>query len=222
MLLCCLVITLVIATPIPANAGSACENLKSQAQAWLTSTSWRPVHPEDLKLVPDQSRRAVLSLLPGDVRSNLWREFLESYIADHRELTDDQIRVINTAIDLASPEYFATRPGSGRWTEKVEKPTSELAQRARKAFSSSAFRTIFVNMDKLLESPAPGSTSTPIFACDCNISLGNCTLSGHTGPCQAGSCLTSQRCGTLGTQNCDGQCNFGATTPAPGTDISNP
>jgi hypothetical protein len=214
-LLFSIVIALLI-TPA-ASAVSACENLTAQAQSWLKSINWHPIHPEDLKLVPAQSRRAVLSQLPPEVRSTLWRESFESYIANNTGLTGEQVRVLNMAIDLAGPEVFAIRPGDPQWTEKVDDPTRELVRQAREVFSPSAFQAIFVDMDKVLADPDPGST--PINACDCNISLGACSIPGHTGTCKAGSCLTSQRCGALGNQNCDGQCDF-SVAPNPGGGIS--
>jgi hypothetical protein len=210
MFLCIVVVTLLIGLPIQASAGSPCDNLTAQAHAWLKSTSWRPVHPEDLKIVPELSRRAVLSLLPAEVRSSLWREFFESYLVDHRELTGQQILILSTAIDLASPEYFAIRPGDTQWAEKVDKPTRELMRQARQVFSPLTVQAIFIDMGKVL---ATDSNPTPIYACDCNIAYNNCGIPGHSGTCKAGSCLTSQRCGAMGNQNCDGQCDFSVATP---------
>lgn len=209
-----LVMSALLAAPAALSA-LTCQAQAAQAKAWIENASQLPRTADELRSVPQELRRTVVSLLPAEVRSDLWRESMRTYLADHPGLSRAQARLIRNAIDLATPEYFSLKPGDFGWADLVERPTLALAEQGQALFRPEVYQTVFLDMNHALASDTADPVAAPIAipACDCNIGSGNCNLNGHVGPCQANptGCLTSpNRCGPMNNLNCDGNCNFAA------------
>lgn len=201
----------------PAAAVTPCESELAKARAWLDTTGWLPGTPDDLVVVPARERSLIVSLLPAEVRSNLWRTFFEEYIADHPDLSGDQKRVLEEAIRLATPTFFSTAPHDLHWSKAVKQPIDRLLRQAREVFSEEAVHTILFNMGNKLEE-APTDEPIPdqqVNLCDCRVGLGNCVVGNLSLPCKAVSCITQPGCGPMRNLQCDGKCTLDAQAGDP-------
>lgn len=205
----------------PAHAGSSCRNALAQARSAISQLDRMPATAQDLETIPGEQRRQVLSLLPAPSRSAIWQSFFRDYADSHPELTPAQVRVIEDAIKLATPEYFAVPLDGRNRAAKVEIPTRELTDRAQAVFTSEQFDKLFFTMNGLLDAaPAePVAGAGGVGQCGCNIAYNNCTVSGIKGKCTGNDCVTMGGCGPMGKDRCDGICLLGTTTSDPGTGL---
>lgn len=209
-------VALIFVSSRPLHAGASCREAAARAKQFVSQLDRLPATAQDLEAVPGDQRRQVLALLPAEARSAIWQSSFRDYADSHPELTRPQRQLIEDAIRLATPEYFAVPLDGKNRAASVEIPTRALVDRARALFTSQQLDKLFINLNDRLDVAVadPGTGAGGVGQCGCNIAYNNCTVSGITGKCTGNDCVTMAGCGAMGAARCDGVCLLGtASTP---------
>lgn len=100
----------------------------------------------DLSLLSINDRKSLYISLTPELKSELWKVQLKSYLLKHSDLTDKQKKAIADAIIFIRPEFYKIAPDSPDWEEKVNKPIQLLEKRMLEVFSREAFRELLTNL----------------------------------------------------------------------------
>lgn len=176
-----------------------CTNLREQLLTTVEDipTSWGELAPYD-----PATRRAIFATLSPQEKSSLWTSHLVHYTESHPGLTESQLRVIEHAISMATPEIFSIDRSDILWEAVVAKPLEGLRDSAQLAFSGDELHNLF-----FLLGPSSGRSGAvlglrhPICACS-----GSVDFCGSGEYCKAGGCAENWGCGLLWLQKCTGLC----------------
>lgn len=89
---------------------------------------------DSLSLFSKSDRRAFYKEFTPEIKSELWKIQLRSYLSKHSELTDKQRQVIEGGIAFITPEVYKIPQDSPEWEEKVDKPAQLLKERMLEVF----------------------------------------------------------------------------------------
>ena len=135
---------------------------------------------------PVQYRRAIMGALAPEDRSHAWRLFFDNYLAQHPELTGDQVAVIREVHAVATPDAFQAQMPADLKTR-----ISEVFARAQKVLGAAASNELFVTLGpKQLQraSALPyrqqladrvrswRTVSADTTGCNCNVEIDTCDL----------------------------------------------
>lgn len=90
-----------------------------------------------------REQRAAYLLEPTDVRSDLWTLHLESFLAQHPDLTPEQRAVVFEAIGLLATGIMEIHRSDPGWDANVRLPLNTLTLHARAAFPHDELVTVF-------------------------------------------------------------------------------
>lgn len=198
-----LVVVLVTLMAVPANAeprrlAGDCASIT----AWVAQNADRlPRTYDEVSEYPVPYRRAIFNALPNEEKSELWRTHLQQQLeASDLDLTPEQRRLIEQAMDLASPDLYADKRGG-----RIARLRMAAFQKAvREKFDSTVARRVFEQLGtdgggeiKLILVKQP--------ACSCS-SISDYCPDGHGCDETAGCNVVADACGTLWTYDCDGLC----------------
>lgn len=137
--------------------------------------------PEDCSCTP----------LPPELE---WAMNYQRFLDAYPDLTADQVGLVLGLIDLGTPEYFATDPGSEQWEPMVAQPLTTLLDQAAIEFPNDQYADLY---SKAIATPGwdllvdQGRVIIPF--CTCSKIGGNCRPVGSTitGKCHQVQCITS-------------------------------
>jgi len=87
-----------------------------------------------LSLYSKSDRRMFYKEFNPEIKSELWKIQLRSFLSKHSELTDKQRQVIEGGIAFIKPEIYKISQDSPNWEEKVHKPAQHLKERMLEVF----------------------------------------------------------------------------------------
>lgn len=222
---------LVVALTLPLEsvllqAVSAADSKQAAAQ-WVASLSVDSLAQvaNDLQNYPQVYRRAILAALTPDRRSAVVRGFLGQYLANHIDLSDTAVSLINQAIAVASPQNLSAPPATARAQARsigeqlkatigTEDAMMLLYQLGPKDGTFASHEPLKLKASNWLRSKLVAVAAMFAADCDCNQDFGGC---GIFSSCKSGtSCNPIEpwpACGWLWMDNCDGQCtrNYGGS-----------
>ena len=166
-------------------------------------------------------RRYIASELPREIRNQMWKEHLESFLSSKAGLTAEQATLVRYVIANEAVVFDSAR--GKQWVE-----SEKIADRAKALFGTAQAKAIFATLGPTSESAgnlevntaslfgptsiftnvaraiAVGAGGTP--NCDCSTQSDYCDGSSHcqTGPTKC-TVITSE-CGTIGWYDCNGLC----------------
>jgi hypothetical protein len=203
---------------LPSDASAQLCN--AEAHRWVDShREALPRTYQEFTRFPLNYRRAIYSVFDAKKRSELWQSQLELAL-QREDLTDNQRDVLMEAIQLATPEMFATIKNRQHWSHRQTKQNiAELEKRARLAFGNAKAGEIFgrigpadLEVVRMHAEASPGLKlagdfqQTAMAGCSCSDVSDYCNSAFN---CGAGGCTTIRdECGTLWTYDCDGQCQI--------------
>lgn len=165
-----------------------------------------------------EERRARFEAASPALKSGLWRVHLRAFLAEHPDLTVEQLAVVREAIELASPGLFVKplETDDGEALAKLD----ELSTRAKAVFpldlGAAAFgrlgpprrgqRSVRSLSGDGEEPPFDDGNPPTMGGCECNVWDDWCGLMYK---CVGGGCYwRSWGCGTMWTKSCTGLCVF--------------
>lgn len=140
----------------------------------------------EIEAYPVHYRRAIMGALSPEDRSHAWRLFFDNYLAQHPELTDEQVGVIQDVHRVATPDAFRV-PMAADLKARI----SDVFAKAQKALGPAAANELFVTLGpKQLQraSALPyrqqladrvrawRTVSAETTGCNCNIEIDTCDL----------------------------------------------
>jgi hypothetical protein len=187
----------------------------AEAHSWVEAhRSDLPRTYEDFSRFPLNYRKAIYSILSPDERAMLWQDQFERLLG-RSGLTAEQRDVVAEAIQLATPEVFASlreRTPSGtklRYRQRL----AELARQAESVFGKEDAGSLFATLGPsdlefgIMRQPASGDRSgvQKSVGCSCSTVSDYCSSAFH---CSGGTgcVLIRDECGTFWTYDCNGQC----------------
>lgn len=183
-----------------------------------------------------RDRMSAYGDLPSSMKSAIWIHRCLTALAQHPEFTQAQRAMLRDALALFTPELFEISPSSPDWSNRVDQPLRNLANRAKAAFGFGLAGKLFaqlepdnppaaappareaypelqqVNPQGLSQSPKtlrPVPDALP--RCSCSTASDYCALEwGSDWYCLAGGCVwgTNRGCGTVLAYPCNGLCDL--------------
>ncbi|MEV0694754.1 bacteriocin fulvocin C-related protein [Streptomyces sp. NPDC050388] len=183
---------LVLAGKTPALAADS----QRSALAWVNANRSRlPQTYADVVSHPMAYRRAILQASTPPVRSQLWVEHVRRYRETHLDLTRQQHRVIDSALEVFHDESLFRDSLSAAHEQQLR----ELKDAAIEAFGKLEARALIATLG------TEESTTSSAAYCDCSQSSDWCWF----GDCSNLACFTYPTpggCGTAGVYPCNGLC----------------
>ncbi len=87
-----------------------------------------------LSLYSKSDRKMFYKEFTPEIKSELWKIQLRSYLLKHSELTDKQRQVIESGINFITSEIYKIPQDSPDWEEKVDNPAQLLKERMLEMF----------------------------------------------------------------------------------------
>jgi hypothetical protein len=87
-------------------------------------------------------RRTLFRGLTSELKSEIWKTHLRSYLSKHPDLKDEQKEVIQRAITFMNPELYDIPRDSPEFLEKVHRPMQLLEEQLLQVFSRDVAREI--------------------------------------------------------------------------------
>lgn len=177
-----------------------------QRKAWVDAHSGNlPHEAQELAAFPAPYRRLIVARLPAETRSSVWKEHLTRVLSE--PLSAPQRMLILEALTMTDQDFFGSPNAADR--------SARFEERARRAYPSSDYRRIFVDMGRrggsyrslasakilLREKVKRALTPTAVafqIGCECRFSS----------DCDANDCLNFEACdpqpgcGPFGTSTC--------------------
>lgn len=110
----------------------------------LTQTAEKPAQSEieekaariysNLSTLSVSDRKEFYTKLTPDLKNEIWKVQLRSYLSKHPELTDKQRQAIESLIAFSKPQVYEIPQDSPSWEEKVNKPVQSLTERILEVF----------------------------------------------------------------------------------------
>lgn len=88
----------------------------------------------NLSLLSISDRKEFYTGLAPELKGELWKVQLRSYLSKHPDLTDKQRQAIETVIAFLKPQVFEISQDNPEWDEKVDKPIQNLTKRILEVF----------------------------------------------------------------------------------------
>ncbi len=96
----------------------------------------------NLSLLSISERKALFQGLTPELKSEIWRVQLRSFLSKHPDLTDKQRQAIESLIVFLKPQVYEIPQDSPEWEEKVNKPLQNLTKRIYELFPSEVAREL--------------------------------------------------------------------------------
>jgi hypothetical protein len=140
----------------------------------------------EIDAYPVQYRRAIMGALAPEDRSHAWRLFFDNYLAQHPELTDEQVAVIRDVHAVATPDAFRVPMAADMKTR-----IGDVFARAQKVLGATAANELFVTLGPKQMQRASAlpyrqqladrvrswrTVSADTTDCNCNIEIDTCDL----------------------------------------------
>ncbi len=150
-------------------------------------------------------RRAIYVELPGDVRRQLWLDHFQVYRDTHPDLTREQHRVIDQAVQVHGAAVALPQR-----TTQIEADLDALKAAAIAAFGAQEAARLIATLG-----PAEDPSPSLLAGCGCSVESDFCVFSTcrgcwgcRTGSCSTGNCTCADSgCGNAWAYNCDGTCH---------------
>lgn len=130
-------------------ASSAQTIAEQQAQSGVEQEASRLY--STLSSLSINDRKTLYKGLTPELKSELWKVQLRSYLSKHSDLTDKQREAIEGAIAFITPQLFKIPQDSPDWEEKVDKPVQLLTKRILEVFPREVARELLT----ILGGPEP-------------------------------------------------------------------
>jgi hypothetical protein len=105
-----------------------------------------------LSLFSKSDKGAYYKSFTPEIKSELWKIQLKSYLSKHSELTDKQRKIIEDGIAFITPDVYKISQNSREWEEKVNKPAQLLKDRMLEVFPLEVAKKL---LTELGGAPAP-------------------------------------------------------------------
>ena len=123
----------------------------------------------------------------AEVRLNQWVSSFARFAERHPDLTPEQMTIIWSAVEMATPETFAMGKGAKRWAAEEGTQVLALVKRAQQLFSREELGELFTGMGSLQLELAQVA-ATPAY-CNCSNIGGTCPSYPKPNSCKTG-CLS--------------------------------
>lgn len=213
---------LFLAQAVPAQMCNA------EAHDWVKANRAElPKSYDEFTRFPLNYRQAIYSVLDAKTRSGLWQAQLELAL-QRDDLTEAQRDVLLEAVQLATPEFFATAKNRRtRSYRQLVQSVDEFEKRAREAFGAEKAAELFgrlgpadldfVVVDRRVAQSETGGvrgTNSAILVsaplCSCSTDSDWCNNASH---CKSGGCtVVRDECGSWWIYDCNGLCHVNGTT----------
>lgn len=224
VMIVCSVVLLACSTTVSAVTPS----IASRSQRTVPGSPDAAAHTYDLLLSKSRADRIRdFAALPSSTKSAVWAHRLLNALVEHPEFTSVQRAVIQDALSILTPEFFAIERSRPTWTTLVELPLRRLTARANAAFGPAVARELFaelgpppppvpivqdrtVGAGKARLTPVSQSNVINVPPCSCSPESDYCDGSGlGFYSCVQGGCWsTSDGCGTFWRYACTGICKI--------------
>lgn len=104
------------------------------------------------------SRRSLFNALTPELKSELWKVHLRSYLSKHPDFTEQQRDTIQSAIALITPQLYEIPKDSPEWQTNVHEPLQRLTQKFLEVFPREVARELLT----VLGGPDPQQESNPV------------------------------------------------------------
>lgn len=172
----------------------------SPEEIWVQENLQRLPHSYDEFVGFDAAhRKAIFRSLPAETRSRMWVTQFQRYANTHPDLTVEQKRVLDHALNLAGqPSVFDEAALSADHRNQLE----ELRVTAIAAYGKAEGRALFTMLG-----PTDASAARAGCGCSCTSDWcdGGCICCGDCNNCHCG--CSSVGCGTLLMSRCNGTCS---------------
>ena len=180
------------------------QSCDAEEQAWVDENlDALPQTLREFLAVPSPYRKAVYSRLSPETKSEFWRAHLTAFLDMHPELSWEQKRALQDAIDLASPSSFRIGVVAD---SQAARALNERAQELHRRFIDN----FGVNLaGDLVGGFGSATTSqTQELQCSCADASSYCATGLECD--KSDECIKVQGgCGFLGLYDCDGLCMVG-------------
>ncbi len=96
----------------------------------------------NLSLLSINERKALFGGLTPELKSEIWKVHLRSYLSKHSDLTDEQRKAIESQIVFLTPQVYEIPQDSPEFEEKVNKPMQLLKKKMLEVFSREVVREL--------------------------------------------------------------------------------
>lgn len=164
-------------------------------------------------------RKEVFIGLTSELKSEVWKAHLRSYVSKHPELTEKQKEAVQSAIALVTPRLFEISEDSPEWQKNVDEPIQRLERKVLEVFSREAARELLT----VLGGPEP-KQANPVLIKKTSLKLKpisrgvqpdpTCTCSTRDDwcpqdyTCIPDPCARTWPCGTFFSRVCNGMCAY--------------
>lgn len=168
-----------------------------------------------------KDRKTIFLGLTPEIKSELWKAHLKSYLSKHPDLTQKQTEAIQSLIAFVTPQLFNIPDSNPDFQTKIQEPLEQLTQKLLEVFSPKVAHELL----EVLGGPEPQKVSTEKISlalksnprsalqpdCTCATRSDLCAFwYGEHYRCEFGgldSCQwTAGGCGRFWLSSCDGMC----------------
>lgn len=96
----------------------------------------------NLSLLSISERKAFFKELTPELKSEIWKVQLGSYLSNHSDLTDEQRKAIESLIVFLKPQVYEIPQDHPEFEEKVNKPMKLLEKKMLEVFSREVVREL--------------------------------------------------------------------------------
>ncbi len=174
-------------------------------QAWVKTNAHKlPTKYDDLIRYDPPLRRAIFSQLSPEIKTHLWQEQTNRWVAAHPNPTADQRAVLRDAQSLLSPAVYAANADPA-----LQAKLDALEKQAAAAFGKADARALFAVLGPD-DTPLSYEQTVKPFQAVCQCSSVDDWCDGDT-KCKAGSAncaVQASGCGWWNAKKCDGLCEI--------------
>ena len=200
-------------------------NTKQAAQQWVQSLTQSQVSSaaDSIQSYPFEYRRAIMTALPPGLRSKVWQNYLETYLASNPNLDAATASALQSAIALVTPDLLSRSP-----TDAERGQIHAIAAQVTASLGTDIALDLLYRLgpaDGTFSSAEPMTEkladvlrrSFTLYAdagdCECNTGWG-CSGVNYCSNATGCNTVTSwPACGWLWEDPCDGQCTPGGNSP---------
>lgn len=167
---------------------------------------------EDLRTLNREEVKAIWSTLSPNVRQEIWTAHLNTFLAEHPELSDDQRDVVYQGLGLVASGIFNIDRADERYQIAVDSPIRRLFTRAKAVMAPELVSEAFMRLSDNPRQPASGRLKVVANIVDCECSTQETVCEDFGAECRGGlhTCILvpSYNCGPFFNWACDGLCQF--------------
>jgi hypothetical protein len=169
-----------------------------------------------LSALTTPERKLLYAQLPSAMKAALWRLQIQNFVAQHPDLSTEQLALLAAANELLDATLFEIDPAAPEWKDSVDAPLTLLSEKAAVLFQHDEAVTLFNHLgdpeppteaanDRALGSEQ-GVPPSPHDDCECSKRSDWCWSGSFCNNTYPTCRVVGFGCGTFFTYTCDGLC----------------